>query len=518
MAIADLNYRSYFSVFTKGISNFSISAFSPFDSSAYSRYDYETVSSSDISYTPNTGRIKFTAPGDYLIFACINFSVSGANTTAVMTIEQNDTAVYTTSDLKVYSTVDPRQMVGHIVISVSRGDTVRIRVDGDDSTSRTIGISEGSHFMAIKANGFYSNAFYTADSLGQTDSNYDLFASREGGEVNSKTKGVEYNRSSGEFTPSATRKFLTLSTQHYENSASRYDLEHRIMIRSQDSEVVDYGVHAAIDPLTHTIGYALSISDGTPIRVNNTQGRSGGDTYKILKGTCLTMFDISNRGADPSSFLSISTTVSSGRLSINSGDQDVFDQSNYRSSTMVKTDRLAETGVVYTPVNGRFTASEAGTYLFLLNLTMVPTDAQGTAPIIKVNKNDSAFYVASTQLQQHIKPVGWTGMFLANLGATDYLNVIIHDLGGYIDAHGSSVTIIKIDESGGGRKLFLQRQASKLVGDDYTLRTFDREVAGYQSDNVLNNRVPFSKAVTGPRNLRGRTTAYAPSLGSKTKK
>ena len=78
--------------------------------------------------------------------------------------------------------------------------------------------------------------------------------------------------------------------------------------------------------------------------------------------------------------------------------------------------------------------------------------------------------------------------------------------------------MIKIDGTGGSRGVYAQQDSSGSVGDDYTLKTFDREVAGFQSDNLLNHQVPFSKGVAGPRNLRGRTTAYAPSLGAKTKK
>lgn len=522
MAITNLNYHSYFSIFTKSTSLGTFAAFNPFRSDAHTSYDYESVSSPDVQYVPSTGRIRFRAPGDYLIFACVNFTVSAADTTAVMTIEQNDAAVYTTSDLKIFSVAGPRQMVGHIIVSVSKGDSVRVRIDADDTPARTISAAAGSHFMVIKANGLYSNAFYAADSLDQTDNDYDLFdtagSNNEGGQVNSKTNGVAYDTDVGKFTPSSTRKFLILSTQHYENSAGRTDLEHRIKLGGDSSEVVDYGVHASIDPLTHTIGYALSVPDDSFIRVNNTQEGEDGDTYKILKGTCLTLFDISNGGTDPSSFLSISTTKATNTLSDSSGDKDVFNQSNYGSSTITKTDRLTATGTTYTPADGKFTVSKAGTYLFLLNLAMIPTSAVATTPTIKINKNGSSYYTAPAQLQGQIKPIGWTAMFLIDLKVGDYLNIIINDLGGNLDAHGSSVTMVKIDETGDSREVFAQQDSSGSVGDNYTLKTFDREVAGFQSDNLLNHQVPFSKAIAGPRNLRGRTTAYAPSLGGKTKK
>ena len=115
-------------------------------------------------------------------------------------------------------------------------------------------------------------------------------------------------------------------------------------------------------------------------------------------------------------------------------------------------------------------------------------------------------------------PTGWTTMFLADLDAADYLTVTVTDLGGTLDEHGSSIAIIRVDEVGGSRDISAQQESSGSIGDNYTLKTFNREISGFQNDNLLNHQVPFSKAIAGPRNLRGRATSYAPSLGSKTKK
>jgi CYTH domain-containing protein len=515
MAITDLNYHSYFSIFTTADSDAKASNFSPFDEDHYTSntYGYTTVSSPDVVYVPGTGKIRFRAPGDYLIIACINFSIASSDTTAVMTIEQNDSAVYTTSDLKVSSTVDPRQAVGHVIVSVSKNDSVRVRIDGGSA----ITAQAGSHFMVVKANGIYSNAFYATDATDQTDNDYDLFDSDEGGTITSKTSGVTYTTSNGRFTPSATRKFLTISTQHFESDVSRDDFEHRIKLGTDTNEVVDYGLNTSVDPMTHTIGYALEVADSTYIRVNNTQAGEDGDTYKIKKGTCLTMLDVSNGGTDPSAFLSISATKASNALNNTSGDIDVFDQDNYGSGTITKTDRLTATGVTYTAADGKFTANIAGKYLILLNLTVKDVTTNGN-PDLKINKNGSAYYETVMHCRVQYDPLSWTACFIADLDTSDYINVIVHDLGGTLDEHGSSITMIKIDEVGGSRDVFAQQDASDSFGDDYTINTFNREVAGYQSDNLINHQIPFSRGTRGPRNLRGRTTAYAPSLGGKTKK
>ena len=176
--------------------------------------------------------------------------------------------------------------------------------------------------MVVKANGHYANAFYVTDSTDQTDDTYSVFKSSEGGQVDSKTSGVSYTSGNGKFTPSATRKFLTISTHHYHNDAAQSNLEHTMRRGTSDAETVDYAIHTAVDPLTHTIGFAHGVADNTYVAIINTG--NAGDTYTIKQGTCLTMLDISNGGTDPSSFLSFSTTKASNALDGSSGEKDVF--------------------------------------------------------------------------------------------------------------------------------------------------------------------------------------------------
>ncbi len=59
--------------------------------------------------------------------------------------------------------------------------------------------------------------------------------------------------------------------------------------------------------------------------------------------------------------------------------------------------------------------------------------------------------------------------------------------------------------------------ANSDVGDDYTLETY---VSGALSSEFERNaeQVPFSLSTPGPRYLRGRSTAYASTLGGKSKK
>ena len=69
-----------------------------------------------------------------------------------------------------------------------------------------------------------------------------------------------------------------------------------------------------------------------------------------------------------------------------------------------------------------------------------------------------------------------------------------------------------------GSTTFPQSVATGSIGDDYTVNTFSNDVLSAQYERTGSAQVPFSLGVRGPRHLRGRTTAYSPSLGGKNKK
>ncbi len=80
---------------------------------------------------------------------------------------------------------------------------------------------------------------------------------------------------------------------------------------------------------------------------------------------------------------------------------------------------------------------------------------------------------------------------------------------------GTAITMFKVDNL---NDLTLQSESSDLVANDFTINTYSSDVLGKQYDNTVGKVLPFSAGVTGPRNLRGRVSAYAPSLGGKNKK
>ena len=62
-----------------------------------------------------------------------------------------------------------------------------------------------------------------------------------------------------------------------------------------------------------------------------------------------------------------------------------------------------------------------------------------------------------------------------------------------------------------------QSEAVRMVGNSHIINRFKPDRINRQYNRNV-DQVPFSTGVPGPRTIRGRTTPYAPSLGSKTKK
>ncbi len=62
-----------------------------------------------------------------------------------------------------------------------------------------------------------------------------------------------------------------------------------------------------------------------------------------------------------------------------------------------------------------------------------------------------------------------------------------------------------------------QSEAARMVGNNHIINRFRPDRINKQYNRNV-DQVPFSTGVPGPRTIRGRTTPYAPSLGSKTKK
>ena len=513
MALSDLNYHSYISIFTAASSATTADEFNVFDQDSYSSYSSTTVSSPDISYNSSTGRIHFDAPGDYFIMFSANCMTNGIATETVLKIKKNGTAIITGAGLQMYNVYDPMQGTLHLVVSIEAGDYIECTHDGDHATTK---VNSGAYFTAFRTRGHYSSAFYTtkADTT-ETADNYDLYdTTNEGGVVSSKVNGVTYTGSNGRFTPSVTRRFLFLSTWFFKvtgGAASGY--QHKLAIDGSAIDDATAGAVASRTPACHTYSLLKEVTSAeyASVKRDNTTDQA----FDLEVGTCFTLLDVSNNGTDPTAMLCFSLTNDSNALADDSGDIDVFDEDNY--GTFAKTDHVTATGITYTKADGKFTVEAGGVYLVILNLISDTVTGGNTPTDVKIVKNGSAYFTNPHHTNSTFDPVSHVICLVMKLDPGDYLNFVVNNHGADID-DGTSVTMIKIDEVGESRDLTFESSPSSQIADDYTINTLDSNVLTSQRIRTTGKVLPFSMGHTGPRYLRGRTTSYSPSMGGKVKK
>ena len=522
MAINNLNYHSYFSLSNgQPHDTFTSDEVAVFNSSQFDSGDVGAVTEGTPGFSLLTnGKIRCLVPGTYIIMYCVPLIVTGAfaNAEAVTRLKKNGTTVFTQSGPAVFVRDDPKDSIGHVIVEIDRGDLIELTMEAVDADS--IGVVRGAVINFIKLNGLYSNAHYTADADVQADDVYKIFDDEEGGTVATETNGVTYTSSNGQFSPDTTRKFIILSTQTMGVDVSLIDtLRHKIIVGGSDSEVVTFACRSSIDPFCHTVAYALEVANTSNVRIEVDDSASNGEDYTIKQGTCLSLIDVSNSGTDPGAFLSFTTTTTSNEFSTTSGEKDIFDQDNYPSSTLNKTDRLTASNITYSASNGRFTVSRPGDYLILLSLTISDATTTGhSSAQIKINKNDTLYYQKTFHTDSGHDPHGKFIPIIIRAEADDYFNFIVNNLGGKLNGDGQQITIIKLNNVAGSRRIRAQEEASTQIGDDFTINSFKADVFDKQFDRVENSKPPFSRGQLGPRNLRGRTTSYDVSLGGKTKK
>ena len=511
MAVSDLNFHSYFSIFTKASATATASEFNVFDDDNYSSYDSTSVSSQDISYDNSTGRIHFNAAGDYFLVFTANVEVNSNNKTAVLKIKKNGTAVITTDSIVLYSSFDPEQVTAHLILSIEAGDYIECTHTGTHSTSF---VSAGTHFTALRLRGHYSSAFYTTKAnQTSTADNYDLYdTTNEGGVVSSKVNGITYTGNNGRFTPSATRRFLFFSTWIYDTGGSVSDLQHKLAIDGSAIDDATAGSTAARSPLSHTYSLLKEVASDEYASVKRDQG--GTTSFDAEIGTSFSLFDVSNNGTDPRAMLCFSLSNDSNALNGSSGDKDIFDEDNY--GTFGKSDHVSATGITFTEGDGKFTVSSSGVYLVICNL-ITDSVTSNASTDFKITVNGAAYFTDKHWKDASMDPQSHAVCLIMKLDGGDYLNFIVNNFGADVD-DGTSVTIVKIDDVGGSRDLTLESTPSKQIADDYIINTLNSDVAGNQHTHTTNKVLPFSLAQSGPRNLRGRTTSYSPSRGGKVKK
>mgnify|MGYP003113198053 FL=1 len=512
MAVSDLNYHSYFSLFTGASATATASEFNVFDEDNYSSYSSTAVSSPDITYDSSTGKIHFGAAGDYFVVFTANVETGVNAKHAVLKIKKNGTALITSDEIRMMAAFDPEQATVHLVVSIEAGDYLECTHEGDDASCF---VSAGTHVTILRTRGHYSSAFYTtkADQTSTAD-NYDLFdTTNEGGVVSSKVNGITYTGSNGRFTPSATKRFLLFSTWIYDTGGNVNDLQHKLAIDGSAIDDATAGASAALTPVTHTYSLIKEVADDEYASVKRDQG--GTTSFDAEIGTSFSMIDVSNNGVDPSAMLCFSVTSDSSALANDSGDKDIFDEDNY--GTFAKTDHVTASGINYTEADGKFTVAEAGKYLVICNLVADSVSTNASTDF-KITINGSAYFTDKFRKQGTDDPRTHVVCLVISLAKDDYLNFIVNNFGADVD-DGTSVSIFRVDNVAGSGDLVLDRTApAKEIGQDYTINTLNRDVVGSQHTNTTDRVLPFSLGQKGPRHLRGRTTSYSTSLGSKKRK
>tara|TARA_R110002020_G_scaffold90434_4_gene220197 strand:- start:2004 stop:3515 length:1512 start_codon:yes stop_codon:yes gene_type:complete len=503
MAITDLNYHSYFSLHTTADSTASTNEYNIFDEDRYSSYSFASVSSPDITYTSGDGKITFGAAGVYLIVVDVPVTVSG-NTRVVGRLNINGTAVYTSDNLFAIDSADPFTYTFQTILTISKGDYLQVTLESSHGT-RTLVAQNGASVVALKSNGDYANLFYTAsaNAAGSGPAEFTIFDSDNGGTVQSTLNNVTFAAGTGLLTPANTRTFLMLASLMAEAGT---DGEASLKLYANGSAVDDVaGLITSYEPIDITYGFLSSLTGGQTASARTI----GAGTITAEKGTSFTLFDITNNaGASPKALLSFTVDADSSDLA--DGNDICFDSNKWGS--YAKTDRVTASGITYTADGGTFVTNSPGKYFILWNLVLGTADTGDRTIVIK--NGSTEVYTAPMHMHSNLDPMEKTTCVILSAAAGDSFTFVISEGEAKIDA-GTSITMFKVDDLG---DLFPESEASTQIGDDYTINTQNPDVVGKQHSNITDKRTPFSVGVPGPGNLRGRTTAYAPSLGGKTKK
>jgi hypothetical protein len=168
-----------------------------------------------------------------------------------------------------------------------------------------------------------------------------------------------------------------------------------------------------------------------------------------------------------------------------------------------------------------------------LTVTTAPDDATtggvfGTQPVVSLLDDDEDVMTTDSSSTITAAIQTGTGTLLGTTtvtmssGVGTFTNLRIDEAGDFTLRFSTNAGSFTVDSDSftvaSAISTFPQSEAAESIGDDYTVNTFSNDVLSAQHERTGSAQVPFSLGVQGPRHLRGRTTAYAPSLGSKTKK
>ena len=530
------NFTSYCTVYISGgVTTTSAGEYSVFSTSNASSDPAPTIdvlhSTPDISFDSTTGKITFGVEGTYLIYANLGLiempSFTSSDTTTLTAKIKINGGTDWEADVKKTNTASElshkEEIVGHIVRDVDAGDTVEVAVR--TSNSETVQLAAGAHITVVRVLGQYGHVHYTADS-NQTAANTAavLGDSDLGGTTTVKTSGVTFTANTGIFTVGTTGNYLMLGHEYAENAdlLGQAAMGNRHMIYVTGSLT---SRHTMNQPYEHNdpgtmlwYGRLVSSEAGCSFRKQHVK------PSKINKGSSFSVIDIQGKTGTASSGVGSSgefmgETTDSGDAE-NTGTQILFDSDDGFAAieTNGRLAGLAGDTFTFTSSAGKFSPSVSGTYLIsLIYQTSVSSGAGASSHTLSLNVNGSAIFSKKGSISSTSDAGLNTFLVVCDLNSGDEIQFVT------VNPKTTSpiawVTMVKIDAIKNRQKrLTIEERASSQIAKDGTINTFERDVIGKQYSTLTDRVLPFSKAIGGPTNLRGRTTAYAPSLGGSEKK
>ena len=536
---------------------FETSEYNPFDEDllATSFSKTSVTRSPDIDFAPAAGTFTVNKAGNYFItfFACV-LADTGSGT-VVAKIKKNGSDIFETAALFMSSTEDAEAMCIHTVETLAAGDVITITV-----TPASVGmkVRRGTGMVMLRVNGHYGASRYTAagSAISSAD-NLKTFDSGMGGigTLATTTNGVTFTASGGRFKPSAERMFMMMQTLVCGVGGTVSQIENRLTLENSTSDhgfmdILFSGGRAASDPFCST----QQIMKAVPANmdVQPTRGYPTGVTtaFTFEKGTCFTMFDISNNGSVPSSFINIvakdndnSNALSTGWKNVfktvggggNAGpwpnDCDFIDPNDDTNKAVPdgESDIVAATiggnrGITFNKLDGKFTFNESGDYLICLSIGLLDSDGSGTqSPSYDLSKNgesdtngefpDGRFVYGSFFVSADFDPVTGMLMVIHPFEKGDHLMAGISIASGLELQDGTSIMITRLGPTrvpqAGFNQLFdggTNGTGQPIVKTDDTIDSADK---GNQRDRRT-EQSPFRMTINGPLTLRGRARSSLP--------
>jgi len=147
-------------------------AVSPFDNDSYSSADFETRSSSGITFTAADGKFTISEPGLYAVVFAPIFSLSSGGTT-VITIDVNGTT-QVTSTAKVANGPDPLDRTTTAFLELNKNDYVEVFTDME--AGKPAVIKTGTSISIYRYFGFFKTEDTLASGLISNDFTINTFS------------------------------------------------------------------------------------------------------------------------------------------------------------------------------------------------------------------------------------------------------------------------------------------------------------------------------------------------------